>query len=1216
MQAFPVWSIGDLILDLYEVTGFLGQGGMGRVYRVRHRGWGTDLALKVPLPEMLAGPNGVAGFEREAETWVNLGLHPHAVSCYYVRRIDSLPCVFAECVEGGSLHDWIAGTDQDGARLYQGSGREVLARMIDLAIQTAWGLAFAHGQDLIHLDVKPANVMITRDGAAKVTDFGLAQGLTRAQAEDEGRNRESAGQAPVIGPGTFQYFSPEQAGGRELGIHADMWGWGLCVLEMFMGGRTWEAGAVADEVLRQYAADGPGHPGLPTMPAALVGLLGRVFQPDPADRPEDMMEAASVLVRIYQEIIDRPYARTVPAAGRDTADSLNNRAVSLVDLGRREEAESLWVQAVARQPHHPEATYNHGLTLWRSGRLDDAALVSRLAEVGRSHPDRVLPRYLGAMVHLERDDCREALATLSRLSAEGAARPEIRLLHDKARERLRASNRQLRLLAGHRGQVQTVAFSPDLSLALSGGEDRHIRLWDVRTGKPGSVLRDHRGEVNSACFGPDGRHVLSGGGDFVSSDFALRLWDAAGGRPLTQLIGHTGAVTSVAMSPDGRLGLSGSTDGEVRLWDLETGQSRRVLRGHKGAVLAVAFGPDGRTVYSAGADRTIRLWEVDSGRATGLLGGHKGPVGTICPARGRPILISGGADRTVRVWDLVSGQAVKTLAGHLGEVNAVSVSSDGGFAISAGADRTLRLWDIEAGRCVRTFEGHTASVASAVLSRNGRYALSGGVDKSVRLWKTDGSAEVFRAPMVLTRTLSSEKTLDAQADYTRYVEEARGKLEADDARAAAESIRKARRQPGYARGAEALAVWRRLYLKLPRAGFRGGWEEAVWSGHSQGVRAVCLNEPADLAVTASADGGLHLWDVEEGTARFHWEGHEADVYDICLDPEGRWALSGGADRTVRLWSVGDGACLGVWERHQGPVFSVAVSPDARTALSGGERGTILVWSLPSGELKGALVGHQTAVNSIRFDPSGQRALSAGGDYTGEENVLRLWDVESRTCIRILEGHERSVNSACFGPDGRLALSGGSDGLLKVWDLETGECVQSMAGHQGGVLGVSCSGDGRFGLSAGFDHTVRLWDLEQGRRLRTFEGHTAPVSSVAFSRDGRLALSAGRDRTVRVWFLDWDLAEPPASDWDEGADPILLAFLKGRTVRDGKPDWTGMELDSLMYRLACAGRGWMAADRVGRRLVELSRPGKAAETQTGAGPRKDRPRSWRFPWRKK
>jgi len=99
----PEWEVGDVILDLYEVKDIHTGGAMGIVYRVGHRGWNMDLAVKSPRPDYFKTEDQKANFVRECETWIDLGLHPHTVSCHYVRTMGGIPRVFAEYVEGGSL---------------------------------------------------------------------------------------------------------------------------------------------------------------------------------------------------------------------------------------------------------------------------------------------------------------------------------------------------------------------------------------------------------------------------------------------------------------------------------------------------------------------------------------------------------------------------------------------------------------------------------------------------------------------------------------------------------------------------------------------------------------------------------------------------------------------------------------------------------------------------------------------------------------------------------------------------------------------------------------------------------------------------------------------------------------------------------------------------------------------------------------------------------
>jgi serine/threonine protein kinase len=275
------WQIGEVISGSYQVKAKLGEGGMGIVYQVYSRKWNRDLAVKSPKPELFAKPGSRESFLREAETWVSLRRHPNVVSCHYVHTIGGIPRIFADYISGGTLTEWIR-----SRRLYEGGHERALTRMLDVAIQFAWGLHAAHEQGLIHQDIKPANVMMTPDGTPKVTDFGLAK--PRALAGEGGVWTDGQSRSILVSAGgmTPAYCSPEQAMQRPLSRKTDMWSWGVSILEMFVGKVTWGAGIVAQEALakrqRQAAV-------IPVMPPELVMLLARCFQLQPEDRPATML---------------------------------------------------------------------------------------------------------------------------------------------------------------------------------------------------------------------------------------------------------------------------------------------------------------------------------------------------------------------------------------------------------------------------------------------------------------------------------------------------------------------------------------------------------------------------------------------------------------------------------------------------------------------------------------------------------------------------------------------------------------------------------------------------------------------------------------------------------------------------------------------------------------------------------------------------------------
>ena len=177
-----------------------------------------------------------------------------------------------------------------------------------------------------------------------------------------------------------------------------------------------------------------------------------------------------------------------------------------------------------------------------------------------------------------------------------------------------------------------MAFNPDGTTLASGGDDDTIRLWDPKTGEQKLVLTGDevalmddqiseirnsltgrkKGQVNSVAFSPDGKTLVSGGRDGNHQDGyqPVRLWDVKTGEEKDTLIRQLHTVKSVAFSPDGTMLAGGSLD-NVYLWDLKTGEQKEVFHGHKDSVYSVAFSPDGTTLASGSRDGTVLLWDVD-----------------------------------------------------------------------------------------------------------------------------------------------------------------------------------------------------------------------------------------------------------------------------------------------------------------------------------------------------------------------------------------------------------------------------------------------------------------------------------------------------------------------------------------------------------------------------------------------------------------------------
>jgi len=1204
----PAWAVGDVIMDLYKVTGFLGEGGMGKVFRVHHRGWNLNLAVKVPKTEVIRAAGGVDNFEREAETWVNLGLHPHIVSCYYVRRIHKLPLIFAEYVNGGSLQSWLKPEDDHTPRLYQGDPEQVLERILDIAIQFAWGLDYAHKQGLIHQDVKPANVMMTQTGIAKVTDFGLA--IPRSQAEEmEESSGEPNGAAEGLVIGTPAYFAPEQSTGGLLTRKIDLWSWAVSMVEIFKGGRSWQSGTVVPEVLEEYVKSGPDQTYIPRMPDPLANLLRSCLIHNPDNRPPSMRAVAHRLVEIYEKVTRETYTRPEPKAGGSVADNLNNMAISLMDLGRKEEAERLWEESLKSQPHHPESTYSHGLVLWRSARMTDETLAKQMEEVLRSHPEDWINHYLLGLVHLESDDCSEALKIFESIPESDARLKELKPAMEYAQACLPGSRKLLRTFEGHTANVNSVYLSRDGLSALSGSDDRTLRLWEVETGRCVRTFEGSEGAVNAVCFSRDRHYALSGSGDYTRSDFSVRLWEVSSGLCLRIFEGHEASVNAVCLDGSGRLAFSGGDEGIVKLWEVETGRLIRNLQGHRRSVTSIDLINDRRHVLSGSGDKTIRLWESDTGRCLRTFEGHEGPVTSIALSDDGKYVLSGSADNTLKLWETASARLVRTFTGHSDEVTSVSMTPEGRHAVSGGFDNTVRLWELDTGRCWRTFLGHKSWVLSISVSRNGEYALSGDVSGAINYWRTSCSARPEPSPLILSKILTSEAVLTAEINYENHLDRAQKYLEQEDLPRAAAEIREARAQKGYARRAEAMKAWTDLYARLPHQALAGGWEEASLEGHESWIRSVVTSQNGKLALSGGADGALKLWDLFSKRCQRTFEGHKGGVLAVCLSRDNAHAFSGGADQTLKLWDTGTASCLLTLEGHEASVNAVCLSQDGLLGLSGSEDRTVKVWDLATGRCLRTLEGHRCAINSIRFGLDDQYVLSGSGDHTLEENVLKLWDLAAGRCLCTLEGHEGVVYAVALNHDYRYAFSGSGDTTLKMWDITAGECIRTFKGHTQAVNTICLSQDERYILSGSSDNTLKIWEVTTGRCLRTFEGHTASVSSASLSHDGRYIVSGGEDNILKIWLLDWELEGRELSVWDEGALSYLETFLTmhipyaaelpregevsdeevtRRLTRQGTTAWSDDDFQGLLDILGWAGYGWLRPEGIKISLQYLAR----------------------------
>ncbi len=249
----------------YELHRRLGRGGMAEVYLARDQLLDRPVAVKVLFPALATDAGFVERFRREAQAAANLQ-HPNIVSVFDWGEANGTYFIVMEYVEGHTLAD----TLRDEGRLHPDRAAEITA---DIAA----ALGFAHRNRVVHRDVKPGNVLITRDGGVKVADFGIA----RAISDSSDQNLTKTGSVM----GTATYFSPEQARGAQVDPRSDLYSLGVVLYEMITG-RPPFAGDSAVAIAYKHVQENPVPPRRidPALPETLEAITLKCLAKNPANR--------------------------------------------------------------------------------------------------------------------------------------------------------------------------------------------------------------------------------------------------------------------------------------------------------------------------------------------------------------------------------------------------------------------------------------------------------------------------------------------------------------------------------------------------------------------------------------------------------------------------------------------------------------------------------------------------------------------------------------------------------------------------------------------------------------------------------------------------------------------------------------------------------------------------------------------------------------------
>jgi WD40 repeat protein len=569
------------------------------------------------------------------------------------------------------------------------------------------------------------------------------------------------------------------------------------------------------------------------------------------------------------------------------------------------------------------------------------------------------------------------------------------------------------------------------------------------------------------------------------------------------LEGHTQLVTDCSLSDDGKIGLSGSRDCTLRVWNLEKGTCEHILMGHNSQINACSISGDGKIALSASKDKTLRLWDTKTGHCLHILKEHKEKVTDCTVSKDGKIALSSSDDGTLRVWDVKTGERLLIFEEHTDRVSCCDLSSDGKKALSGSHDQTLRLWNTETGECLSIVENELGAFTCCSLSGDGHFALS---LSDVMILENDPDAP----NEILISSFSGKNNNDSSSVKLANLNDLSDEQQKDLSEYISYMLK--------ASDLSADMLKENFLVKL--------WDleknQCIYIFQEENFTTKCkLTEDGKIALSSTMGGGeIKVWDTKIGECLSSLSTSSTFVSALATNKRGSLALSASDNGDIRLWNIEEAinnSSKNLLSGKGNLISGCGYNQNGSQAFSISGSGTIQIWNTKTGSSIKEIQIH----TAFCFECLISSALETGLLCLLDDMLHNLYliNLNSAECLLVLDEHNSQISRFAMSDNGKIVVSASKDEfhLIGIKNHKYGYTVlEEYSETTEKLLSCDLNENGSIIISAYDNGLLRIRNLRNKSLIDIETRHTDKIVECIISRDGLIAISSAKDGTLKIW----------------------------------------------------------------------------------------------------